>query len=360
MNTKICIVLVFIGCGIGLVATHADEFELHQFETIQLTDTYYSEGANYGDVNRDGVVDIVHGPYWFQGPDYEIKYEIYPPKAQPRQKYADNFFSWIYDFDGDGWNDVFVVGFPGTPAYVYQNPADPGFDGHWAKREVLDWVSNESPQLLNLVGDERPELVCTRDGYFGYATVDWEHPEKQWSFHSVSEQVAPKRFGHALGIGDVNGDGRMDILTKDGWFAQPDSLNGDPQWNFNPVAFAAAGGAEMYAYDVDGDGDNDVITSLAAHDFGLAWYEQVKSGGEIIGNAGCNMFKGTYTEERGLVEIGPLAATRKACPADLMDAEDTFLRGLQNATSRKARHLVLILLDAQSAIVVQFARADWD
>ena len=34
----------------------------------------------------------------------------------------------------------------------------------------------------------------------------------------------------------------------------------------------------MYAYDVDGDGDNDVITSLAAHDFGLAWYEQVREG----------------------------------------------------------------------------------
>jgi hypothetical protein len=33
----------------------------------------------------------------------------------------------------------------------------------------------------------------------------------------------------------------------------------------------------MYAYDVDGDGDNDVITSLAAHAYGLAWYEQVAS-----------------------------------------------------------------------------------
>ncbi len=85
-----------------------------------------------------------------------------------------------------------------------------------------------------------------------------------------------------------------------------------------------------------------------------------KSGGEVIGNAGCNMFKGTYTEERGLVDIGPLATTRKACPADLMDAEDTFLRGLQNTTSRKARHLVLVLLDAQSVIVAQFARTDWD
>lgn len=37
----------------------------------------------------------------------------------------------------------------------------------------------------------------------------------------------------------------------------------------------------MFAYDVDGDGDNDVITSLAAHGYGLAWYEQVKEGGKI-------------------------------------------------------------------------------
>ena len=37
----------------------------------------------------------------------------------------------------------------------------------------------------------------------------------------------------------------------------------------------------MYAYDVDGDGDNDVITSLAAHDFGLAWHEQLRDGEKI-------------------------------------------------------------------------------
>ena len=36
----------------------------------------------------------------------------------------------------------------------------------------------------------------------------------------------------------------------------------------------------MYAYDVDGDGDNDVITSLAAHEFGLAWHEQLSGDGE--------------------------------------------------------------------------------
>ena len=48
------------------------------------------------------------------------------------------------------------------------------------------------------------------------------------------------------------------------------------------MAFSNAyGGAEMYAYDVDGDGDNDVITSLAAHGPGLAWYEQQRNGDNI-------------------------------------------------------------------------------
>ena len=224
----------------------------------------------------------MYGPFWFSGPDYKSRHEIYPPVAQPRERYADNFFSWIYDFNGDGWNDVFVVGFPGTPAYVYENPTETGFDQHWRKHQVFDWVSNESPQLVNLVGDDKPELVCTRDGFFGYATIDWANPFAAWRFHAVSEQTAPKRFGHGLGIGDVNGDDRLDIITKDGWFAQPESLGHEARWQFHPVQFARAGGAEMYAYDVDGDGDNDVITSLAAHDFGLAWHEQFRDGDKIV------------------------------------------------------------------------------
>jgi hypothetical protein len=74
----------------------------------------------------------------------------------------------------------------------------------------------------------------------------------------------------------------MDVLMKDGWFEQPVSLDGSPTWAFHPAPFAPIGGADMFAYDVDGDGDNDVITSLAAHDFGLAWHEQVREGDKVI------------------------------------------------------------------------------
>jgi len=258
------------------------DFALHTFERQQLTDVYYSEGASAGDINRDGVVDIVYGPFWFAGPDYKQKSEIYPAKPQPTQAYADNFFSWVYDFNDDGWNDVFVVGFPGTPAYVYENPTGTQLDQPWPKHQVFDWVSNESPHFTNLVGDARPELVCTRDGRFGFATVNWDKPFEAWTFHAISEKVADARFGHGLGVGDVNGDGKLDVIHANGWFEQPTSDPANQLWTSHAASFTNAyGGAEMYAYDVDGDGDNDVITSLAAHDFGLAWHEQLREGNQI-------------------------------------------------------------------------------
>jgi hypothetical protein len=118
---------------------------------------------------------------------------------------------------------------------------------------VLDWVSNESPQFTNIVGDEQPELVCTRDGCFGFATFDQRQPFGAWTFHRISGQVTDSKFGHGLGVGDINGDGRSDVLAKNGWFTQPASLENDPEWLFSSFEFAADGGADMYAYDVDGD-----------------------------------------------------------------------------------------------------------
>jgi hypothetical protein len=264
-------------------AARADERALHSFERKQLTDAYYSEGANAADINGDGQVDVVYGPVWFEGPDFAKAHEIYPAKPQNREGYADNFFNWIYDFNGDGWNDVFVVGFPGTPAYVYENPKAAGFDKPWKKHTVFSFVANESPHFTNLVGDTRPELVCTFKGSFGFATVNWEQPFDTWEFHRLSDQPAPENFGHGLGVGDINGDGLQDIITVGGWFEQPKETPTASPWPFHAVAFSNAyGGAEMFAYDVDGDGDNDVITSLAAHDFGLAWYEQDRSGPEPV------------------------------------------------------------------------------
>jgi hypothetical protein len=99
-------------------------------------------------------------------------------------------------------------------------------------------------------------------------------PPRNGKFTPITAGGNWQRYTHGLGVGDVNGDGRPDVLFKDGWFEQPASLAGQPAWRLHKVFFAPAA-AQMYAYDVNGDGRTDVITALAAHGFGFAWYEQL-------------------------------------------------------------------------------------
>jgi hypothetical protein len=292
----------------------AANYTLHTFKKILLTDKFWSEGASFGDFNHDGKMDIISGPYWWEGPRFKVRHEYYDAKsrksaggAAPFKKklpdgtevtvegfegalgknnaYSDNFFAFSYDFNRDGWDDILILGFPGQDASWYENPGKKGTgqDMHWVRHKVLDVVDNESPTFADLTGDGKPEIICMSGGFAGYATPDWTDPAKPWTFHPVSPNNKYGRFTHGLGFGDVNGDGRMDIMEANGWWEQPASLGGDPVWKQHKFAFNA-GGAQMYAYDVNGDGLNDVITSLAAHGYGLVWWEQLKerdASGEI-------------------------------------------------------------------------------
>lgn len=296
------------------------------FTKTQLENQFLSEGAEVGDFNRDGHVDIVAGWMWFEGPGFTNRHEFNPPPKTPydgAKSYSDYFLTYVYDFNGDKWDDILVFSWPGKEAAWYENPK--GRPGHWTKHSVVAEADNESPTLGDMTGDGKPELICHTGGRFGFFEANWAHPEQPWKFIAISpeDKKAIFRYTHGYGFGDINGDGRPDILEKNGWWEQPRDYRSGAHWKFHLVPFAPPsemGGAQMLVYDVNGDGLRDVITSWNAHGYGLAWYEQVRSDGVISFREHVLMNKKSEDSPHGIQFTQPHALTLADINGDgLMD-----------------------------------------
>jgi hypothetical protein len=275
--------------------SRTDERVSTRFRMQRLSDFYFGWGASADDFNHDGVLDVVSGPHIYFGPDYRRSREIYLAlTTNPSNGFAtDCWMQFSADFTGDGWADVINASFSGSNSGVtlYVNPK--GEARRWDSYRVVTSQQTEIAVLKDLDGDGKPEFVYGAEGVMRYARPDPANSTGAWIVRTVSEPGYST--AHGVGAGDINGDGSVDILNAYGWWEQPpfDECSGRPElcrgtsrssaqgtWAYHPQPFgrsigrASAGGSVMAVYDVNGDKLNDVVTSLSAHGWGLAWYEQ--------------------------------------------------------------------------------------
>ena len=170
------------------------------FEKKILTDKYYCDGINAGDVNGDGKTDVVAGPFWYEGPDLSKKHEFYPAVVHPTEPSPTNsMFSYLYDFNGDGRMDILKLGrVHKHAAQWFENPGDA--TGVWARHDVSRRKRGMFDKFLgmDMDADGDTDFVSTRGNSVPYDGVFWleqvRSPSPRPSFEPAreidSEEVA--------------------------------------------------------------------------------------------------------------------------------------------------------------------------
>jgi hypothetical protein len=268
------------------------------WKKIVLDKNFRSEGVGVADVNKDGKLDVIVGDCWYEAPQNPTgewkRHILRADRIFPLDRYSDSFCCFTDDFNGDGWPDVIVIPSPGNPCYWYENPGAKG--GLWKPHLLTNSACNETPIYVDLFKTGKKLLVMgwnppkdetdVKEGnyddrgemcYF----VPSKDPTQPWQRVSISGpsekgKTIPgtQRYAHGLGHGDVNGAGRNDIIVPQGWWEQPEKADGKP-WKFHAARITDAC-ADMFTYDLDGDGKADII-STSAHNYGFWWSQQKDS-----------------------------------------------------------------------------------
>jgi dienelactone hydrolase len=226
------------------------------------------------DVNKDGKLDIVCGGWWYEAPTWK---KHFLRNVEILGGRPDGYAHQVLDVNGDGWPDIITVNWRTSSLKWIEHPGiNLGKGEEWKTHVIAVPGSMETGRLVDLLGDGTPVLLPCGANFAAW----WELKRKpnpmggftpEWIRHDLPRELA----GHGLGVGDVNGDGRLDIVCRYGWAEAPkDPRNG--KWTWHPDFDLDSASIPILVVDVDGDGLNDIVWARA-HDYGIYWLQQTRT-----------------------------------------------------------------------------------
>lgn len=276
MTRVICLFCMLTG------AACAVEFQTHHIGAFR------GEACGAGDFNNDGKIDIVALPYLYLAPEFKpVKIaEVAGEVGEDGKGYRDDFMNLPLDVDGDGRLDVVTCSWFAKKIEWLRNTGTAA--GPWTRTLIEEDGHFECGELWDIDGDGKAlEILPSVVETVWYERARERSPQKPGGVPTglVKHVICDRAMTWGNGCGDVNGDGRPDVVRPDAWFEAPE----DPrrgEWKEHPIAIGsleegkAAHTPQIFVYDVNGDGWNDLITSNA-HQYGIFWYEQINRNGEI-------------------------------------------------------------------------------
>lgn len=256
----------------SVLGGHWPQFQPHVLFTEQ--------SGNWGqtgvaDINKDGRLDYIagnyEGIYWWQNPGRLsgewTKHTI--AKGSPSEVGGS-----ALDVDGDGWIDWVSSGF------WFQHPGKPTTEP-WPKLRYGAARKDHDVVLVDIDGDGRLDVVRNQNDLTQWAKmpakdqVEGLWPEKK----IVSGHKGGKLHGAFApkGWGDLNGDGRMELVGVQNWFENVDGKG--QEWR--PHEYTSWGKPGTFGWevrvwvaDIERDGDLDIVASEGdSKDGSAAWIE---------------------------------------------------------------------------------------
>lgn len=258
-----CIFSLFLCAGTNPASSHDSPGD-NGWRKHTINDRSPFEAAGAADFNGDGLLDVFSGDSWYEAPGW-TRHKVRDVRLGTNIHYHEDFADVPLDVNSDGNMDIVTCAYFSRKVAWLEHPGDPVQP--WKEHLIDTPGSMETGYLVDLFGDGTPVFLPNVGGLINWYELTSTGSGVIWKRHDLGHQGA----GHGIGTGDVNSDGRMDIIAPKGWHEQPADRNGD--WTYHAEFELGVASIGILGHDFDGDGDTDIVWGMG-HQYGLHWLKQ--------------------------------------------------------------------------------------